>query len=113
MIAAEYYNNNMVNNVILVTGEDFPDALSASVLAHKLDAPILLVDSTISDSSNAFDYIFKHLDKSEKYDISWFSNDYWRITHAQGNFYAGLEVVKYKDFPYFNAEMLKLLQKYQ
>ena len=61
---AQYYNNNTVNNVILVYGEDFPDALSASVLAHKLNAPILLIDSTTEGSSNAFDYIGKHLDKS-------------------------------------------------
>lgn len=48
-----------------------------------------------------------------KYDFSWYSNDYWRITHAENNFYAGVKTVKYKDSSYFNADMLKLLQKYQ
>lgn len=34
------------NTAILVTGEDYPDALSAAPLAGKFDAPILLVDNT-------------------------------------------------------------------
>lgn len=49
----------------------------------------------------------------DKYDFSWYSNDYWRITHAENNFYAGVKPVKYKDSSYFNADILKLLQKYQ
>ncbi|KPU44461.1 N-acetylmuramoyl-L-alanine amidase LytC precursor [Oxobacter pfennigii] len=38
-------------NVVLATGEDFPDALSAAPLAEKLDAPILLTDKTALRSS--------------------------------------------------------------
>lgn len=46
---SEYYNQGRVQNVILSTGNGFADALSASVLAHQKDAPILLVD-TYSDT---------------------------------------------------------------
>lgn len=62
---------------------------------------------------SALKYYSDLLSTFGKYDFSWFSNDYWRITHAEGNFYAGVKPVKYKDTSYFNAEMLKLLQKYQ
>lgn len=44
-IAEKEYPNN-VDNVVLTTGYDFPDALSGSVLANKLGAPILLVSNT-------------------------------------------------------------------
>jgi len=50
-----------VNNVVLASGNDFPDALAASVLAHKLNAPILLVDITTQTSKDALDYIETHL----------------------------------------------------
>ena len=60
-VISEYYNQGTVQNVILSTGIDFADALSASVLAHQKDAPFLLVDTTIDGSSDAFDYIIKHL----------------------------------------------------
>lgn len=61
-IISEYYANGKVNNVILSTGIGFADALSASVLAHEKDAPILLVDSKVGGSKDAFDYIVQHLD---------------------------------------------------
>jgi hypothetical protein len=62
---------------------------------------------------SALKYYTDLLSTFGKYDFSWYSNDYWRIIHAQNNFYAGVKPVKYKDISYFNAEMLKLLQKYQ
>lgn len=37
-------------NIVLATGEDFPDALSAAPLARQLDAPILLTDKDQIDS---------------------------------------------------------------
>lgn len=58
---SEYYNQGKVQNVILSNGNVFTDALSASVLAHQKDAPILLVDSTIDGSQDAFNYITQHL----------------------------------------------------
>lgn len=61
-VIAEYYCSEKVKNVILSTGNDFADALSASVLAHEKEAPILLVDSTVENSKDAFDYISRHLD---------------------------------------------------
>ena len=45
----------------MASGNDFPDALAASVLAHKLNAPILLVDITTQTSKDALDYIETHL----------------------------------------------------
>ncbi|WP_407307688.1 cell wall-binding repeat-containing protein [Desulfosporosinus sp. SB140] len=57
---SETYGN--VKSVILSTGNDFADALSASVLAHEKGAPILLVDSSVGGSKDAFDYIIQHLE---------------------------------------------------
>lgn len=59
---SEQYNQGKVQNVILTTGNGFADALSASVLAHQKDAPILLVDSSVDGSKDAYDYITQHLD---------------------------------------------------
>lgn len=58
---SERVNFGTVSNVILASGNNYPDALSASSLAHKLAAPILLVDSTAQSSNIAFDYIKTHL----------------------------------------------------
>lgn len=59
---AESYSDGVVQNIVLSTGNNFADALSASVLAHEKDAPILLVDTSINGSQQAFDYITQHLD---------------------------------------------------
>ncbi|MDP4128128.1 MAG: cell wall-binding repeat-containing protein [Bacillota bacterium] len=58
---AEQFKPGKVQTVILATGNGFADALSASVLAHQLDAPILLVDSSVDSSQCAFDYVTQHL----------------------------------------------------
>lgn len=60
---AEMYNNTIVDSVILASGQNFPDALAASVLAKKMNAPILLVNSTPDESKEAFSYISNHLKK--------------------------------------------------
>ncbi|MGH4138644.1 cell wall-binding repeat-containing protein [Clostridium sp.] len=57
------FNNSTVQNVIIASGNNFPDALSGSVLSKKLNAPILLVDKTIETSSNSINYIKNHLTK--------------------------------------------------
>lgn len=58
---SEYYTPGKVQNVILSTGNEFADGLSASVLAHQKEAPILSVDSTVDRSKDAFNYITQHL----------------------------------------------------
>lgn len=63
-VISEYYGNGKVKNVILTTGNEFADALSASVLAHEKEAPILLVDSAVDSSKDAFDYVIQHLDST-------------------------------------------------
>lgn len=58
---ANQFSNQAVDNVVLASGNDFPDALSASVLAHQLKAPILEVDSHTQTSLDALEYIGAHL----------------------------------------------------
>lgn len=61
---SEYYNQGKVQSVVLTTGIGFADALSASVLAHQIGAPIMLANSSADGSNEAFDYITKHLDST-------------------------------------------------
>lgn len=60
---SEQVNRGLVNNVVLVPGSNFANALPASVLANKLKAPILLIDSTAGRTAEAFEYITNHLTK--------------------------------------------------
>lgn len=60
VIAAEFSDQN-VDSVVLASGGSYADALSASVLAHKLAAPILLVDKNPQTSQAALQYIQDHL----------------------------------------------------
>ena len=53
----------VINDVIIASGNNFQDALSVSVLSKKLNAPVLLVDSTVETSSDAFTFI---ADKTQK-----------------------------------------------
>lgn len=53
-----------IQDLIIVSGNEFPDALSVSVLAKKLNAPVLLVDCTVEGSSATFDYIKESLQPS-------------------------------------------------
>ncbi|HWQ70758.1 MAG TPA: cell wall-binding repeat-containing protein [Desulfitobacteriaceae bacterium] len=59
---AEEYSSLTLQNVILAFAYDFPDALSGSVLAKKLNAPILLVGGSSRENSNVFNFIKNHLD---------------------------------------------------
>lgn len=61
---ASNFNNDTVDNVIIASGKDFPDALAGSVLSAKLKAPILLVDSTVSQSQSSLGYVKQHLKSS-------------------------------------------------
>lgn len=61
---SEQVNSGTVQDVLITSGNNFPDALSASVLSKKLNAPILLADSTVKGSSEALDYLNQHLTKT-------------------------------------------------
>lgn len=61
---ADNYNSGTVKNVILASGLNYPDAMSATTLSDSLKAPILLVGLTPVESVTSMDYIQKHLDKS-------------------------------------------------
>ena len=56
-IAEAYNNTGDCGNVILASGDSFSDALSASILSKKMNAPILLVGTTVNASNDAFNYI--------------------------------------------------------
>ncbi len=60
---AESLYSGPINNCILATGFNFPDALSGSSLAKLLDAPILLGGNSKQDSQAVLDYIKNHLTK--------------------------------------------------
>lgn len=55
------FSSDKVDNVIIASGNDFPDALAGSVLSKKLNAPILLVDKDVKGSTDSIDYIKEHL----------------------------------------------------
>ena len=54
----------VVDNVVLTTGNNFPDALAGVPLAHQKQGPLLLLDSTPEFSQEAFKYVKEHLNKS-------------------------------------------------
>ncbi|WP_027625863.1 cell wall-binding repeat-containing protein [Clostridium lundense] len=58
------FNSNTLENVIVASGKNFPDALAGSVLSKKLNAPILLIGSTANESKDCIEYINNHLDKN-------------------------------------------------
>jgi len=59
-IAKASYRGN--TNVILATSENYPDALAGSVLAYKLNPPILLVRSSEVDQEKVLAYMQANLD---------------------------------------------------
>ena len=58
---AEEFNNAKCKSAILTSGINFPDALSSSILSKKLNAPLLLVDTTVDKSQEAMNYISSHV----------------------------------------------------
>ncbi|QXE18342.1 cell wall-binding repeat-containing protein [Clostridium sp. 001] len=54
------FDNGKVNNVIIASGNNFPDALAGSVLSKKLNAPILLVDKEVTNSMDSIEYLKNH-----------------------------------------------------
>lgn len=57
------FSSGTIQNVIVASGKDFPDALAGSVLSKKLNAPIVLAGGNVNDSSDSIQYIKDHLDK--------------------------------------------------
>lgn len=51
-------------NVVLASGNNFPDALAGAPLAYQENAPILLVDSTPEASAVTLNYIQEHVNTS-------------------------------------------------
>lgn len=62
----EDYNSGKCVNIILASGNNFPDALSSSILSKKFDAPVLLVGATVEQSSDALSYIASHSNPDTK-----------------------------------------------
>lgn len=63
-LIAEATYPDQVDAVILATGDNWPDALTGSVLSNKYHAPILLVHNSAEDSTPPMDYIREHLSKT-------------------------------------------------
>ncbi|WP_425806430.1 cell wall-binding repeat-containing protein [Desulfitobacterium sp. Sab5] len=53
--------DQQVQNIVLASAHNFPDALSASTLAYQLKAPILLVSPGYKDSMVIYNYVKEHL----------------------------------------------------
>ncbi len=68
-IGEEYSKGGQCTSIILASGVSFPDALSSGILSRKFNAPILLVGSTVEESSEAFDFIASHSNPDTKFYI--------------------------------------------
>jgi arabinogalactan endo-1,4-beta-galactosidase/putative cell wall-binding protein len=64
-IAKQQYTTAKPDAVVLATANDFADALAGSGLAYKYNAPMLLVNKTVSDSEKVLDYITTNLSKDK------------------------------------------------
>lgn len=62
MIAEKAFEGS-ISNIVIASGSNFPDALSGSVLAKKMNCPLLIVNNTPEISSEALNYINEHLTK--------------------------------------------------
>ncbi|MBC2581830.1 cell wall-binding repeat-containing protein [Clostridium sp. DJ247] len=63
-ISNSYNKGEKLQNVIIASGKDFPDALAGSVLSKKLNAPIVLSNNNLSENTDTIQYIENNLDKS-------------------------------------------------
>ncbi|WP_411682394.1 cell wall-binding repeat-containing protein [Clostridium thailandense] len=59
---AKSYSNEMMKNIIVANGTDFPDALTGSILSKKYNAPILLLSNSLGQDDEVIHYIISHLD---------------------------------------------------
>lgn len=60
-IAQEEIQGQQMQNVVLASAYSFPDALSASTLATKLNASIILVGTDVNDSELSLNFVKNHL----------------------------------------------------
>lgn len=63
LFLAEKTFNGEIDNVVVSSGNNFPDALSGAVLAKKLNTTVILGGNTTADNSKALEYIKFHLRK--------------------------------------------------
>ena len=56
-----YNNGGQFDNIVLASGNNYPDALAGAPLAKVLKAPILLLDKTSSASTETLNYVKAHL----------------------------------------------------
>ena len=65
VIAENNFKNYDMKNVVIASGNNFPDGLSGVTLARRLNAPLLLVDKNPEDSGSqiVLQYILKNLKK--------------------------------------------------
>lgn len=60
-IASQLADGQKVENIVLASAHNFPDALSASTLAFQLKAPIILVSPGHKDSMVSYNFVKDHL----------------------------------------------------
>lgn len=60
-IASALLEGQIVQNIVLASAHNFPDALSASTLAFQLKAPIILVSPGFKDSIASYNFVKDHL----------------------------------------------------
>lgn len=60
-IAQELNNDEKVDNIVVASAKNFADALAASTLAAKLNAPIILAGKEYKDTRDNYSYIESHL----------------------------------------------------
>lgn len=96
-LIAEKAYSGMVNNVVIASGNNFPDALSGSSLAKKLDAPLLIVNSNPQSSSATIDYVIDHLLK----------NGHIYILGGEGTI-SNEFIDKFKQLGYSNSNIIRI-----
>lgn len=94
-IATEF-NNEKINSVLITSGYKFTNALSGSVLAKKLNSPILLSGKTDLENLPSVQYIEKHLDKNGKIYIlgNEFNENESIITNLKNLGYGNINILK-------------------
>ena len=98
---AEDFNSGMVDNILITSGYNFTNALSGSVLAKKLNAPILLSGRDGSENVSTIEYIKNHLNKTgEIY-----------ILGNEGNINESI-IITLKELGYNNIKILQDGEKY-
>ncbi|WP_407313644.1 cell wall-binding repeat-containing protein [Desulfosporosinus sp. SB140] len=60
-IAQQEFQGQQMQNVVIASAYSYPDALSASTLATKLKASIILVGSDVNDSQDNLNFVKSHL----------------------------------------------------